>query len=62
MNKILLISNRSATTGIGNYSYQLIKHLKKTNQMNFRLINLSTVAEDSFGGVLDIFSQKIKRL
>jgi glycosyltransferase involved in cell wall biosynthesis len=61
MNKILLINNRSATTGIGNYSHQLIKHLKKINQTRFSLLNLFTVAEDSFGGVVDVFSQKIKR-
>lgn len=62
MSEILLISNRSSSTGIGNYSHQLVKHLRETEQVNLDFINLSTVAEDSYGSVVNIFSQKAKRL
>jgi len=61
MNEVLLINNRSSSTGIGNYSYQLIKHLKETGQVNLDFISLSTVAEDSYGGVVSVSSQKAKR-
>ncbi len=62
MSKILLISNRSPLTGIGNYSYQLVKHIKETKLVDFDFINLATIAEDSFGGSANVFSQKTKRL
>jgi glycosyltransferase involved in cell wall biosynthesis len=62
VSRILLISNRSPLTGIGNYSYQLVKHIKETKLVDFDFINLATIAEDSFGGSVNVFSQKTKRL
>jgi len=62
MSKVLLISNRSAFTGIGNYSFQLAKHIFEIDRVDFDFLNLETVAEDNFGGSVNVFSQKTKRL
>jgi len=62
VNKILLISNRSPSTGIGTYSYQLVKHLKETWHVDLDFLNLTTLAEDSYGTTIHVSSQKIKRL
>ncbi|UCH31431.1 MAG: glycosyltransferase family 4 protein [Candidatus Bathyarchaeota archaeon] len=61
-NRILLISNRTPFTGIGNYSYQLIKNFQQYRLIDFNFLNLATIAEDSYGGSIGLFSQKIKRL
>jgi glycosyltransferase involved in cell wall biosynthesis len=62
VNKILLISNRSPSTGIGTYSHQLVKHLKETWHVDLDFLNLTTLAEDSYGNIVSMSSQKIKRL
>jgi len=62
VSKILLISDRSPHTGIGNYSFYLVKHLKESLHEDLDFMNLSTVAEDSHGGLLSVSSQKIKRM
>jgi glycosyltransferase involved in cell wall biosynthesis len=62
VSEILLISDRSFSTGIGSYSYQLVKHLKEIGQVSLDFLNLSTVAEDSYGSILRSFFQKSKRL
>jgi glycosyltransferase involved in cell wall biosynthesis len=62
VSEILLVSDRSFSTGIGSYSYQLVKHLKEVGQVDFDIINLSTIAEDSYGGILDSSFHKFKRL
>lgn len=62
MGKILLISNKSPLTGIGRYSHQLVRHLEESGQIDFDFVNLSTVAEDNYGGAVKNFSQKTRRL
>ncbi|HVP92823.1 MAG TPA: glycosyltransferase, partial [Acidobacteriota bacterium] len=62
MNDVILIGNRSSSTGIGTYSCQLIKHLKEIGQLSFDEINLTTAAEDSYGGFTNISVQKAQRL
>ncbi len=61
-NKILLISNRSFQTGIGNYAFQLVKNFNEMSLVDFDLVNLTTTAEDSYGGFMNVFSQKAKRI
>lgn len=62
MNDIVLINNRSAATGIGNYGYSLFTHLKQMSTRNLDFITLNSPAEDSYGSTLKIFSQKMKRM
>jgi glycosyltransferase involved in cell wall biosynthesis len=59
---ILLISDRSPFTGIGNYSFQLFKHLKKLGRKKVNFLNLLTIAEDSYGGILKVSVDKTKRI
>jgi glycosyltransferase involved in cell wall biosynthesis len=62
VSRILLISDRSPSTGIGNYSIHLVKYLKEILHEDVAFINLSTVAEDSFGSLVDVSLQKVKRI
>jgi len=62
VSKILLISDRSPHTGIGTYSFHLVRSLKKTLHQKLDFINLSTLAEDSYGGIVNVSFQKIKRI
>lgn len=61
MKRILLINNRSSSTGIGNYSYNLFMHLKQIGQKDIDLITLQSPAEDSYGNIISSFGQKVKR-
>jgi len=62
MKDVVLINNRSAATGIGNYSYNLYTHLKTMSKRNIDFLTLNSPAEDSYGPALRIFSQKMKRI
>jgi len=62
MKKILLINNKSASTGIGNYAYNLFMHLKQMGREDLDFVTLQSPAEDSFGPTLKIFGQKIKKM
>ena len=59
--RILLINNRSSSTGIGNYGYNLFVHLKQMGQKDVDLITLKSPAEDSYGRIINVFGQKVKR-
>lgn len=59
---VLLVSDRSLFTGIGSYSFQLAKHLKKMKEKSIAFLNLSTVAEDSYGSLTKVSLEKAKRI
>lgn len=61
-NNVLLVSDRSLFTGIGSYSFQLAKHLKRIGEKSIAFLNLSTVAEDSYGGLTKVSLEKGKRI
>lgn len=62
MKGILFINNRSSSTGIGNYGYNLFVHLKQMGQKDLDFITLQSPAEDSYGPTINVFGQKIKRM
>jgi glycosyltransferase involved in cell wall biosynthesis len=62
MRGILFINNRSSSTGIGNYGYNLFVHLKQMGQKDMDFITLQSPAEDSYDRTVSFFGQKIKRM
>lgn len=62
MRGILFINNRSSSTGIGNYGNNLFIYLKKMGQKDMDFVTLQSPAEDSYGHIINVSGQKIKRM
>ncbi len=62
MKDILLINNKSKSTGIGRYSYSLYENLKKITARNIDLVTLDASFKEENGSVIKTFPQSLKKL